>query len=536
MMKRYLGWGLVVGLLLTMPLIALMYLADQLLNLPFVPFNLFDWVARVLPGDIITFGIDTMISGLLLVGGESAVANAKSAEQLSAVLMFLTVGVLATVVYFLVLGWRRIRPDKLSGLVLGALVGLPLIALSTTVSLTDVSPLLSIGWLILLFLGWGVAVSWAAAHVLEPVESDVNAVQQVSRRQFLIRLGAGAATITVVGAGVGILLSRRQGEEEIAAATAAGHAATETDAASFPNANDPVVPAPGTRPEYTPLKDHYKVFLRTEPSIINENDWMLPITGMVTNPQLLKLDEIRNNYPPRDQFVTISCISGRIGTSLIGTTQWTGVSAQDLLADLGIQEGAQYLDITCDDGFHESVALDLINQDERIMFCYDWDGQPLPKDHGFPLRIWIPDRFGMKQPKWITGIEVTDEYREGYWVERNWSETAQVKVTSVIDNVALDAVYEQNGQQLVPMGGIAWAGDRQISKVEVRVDNGAWQEAQLRQPLSETTWVIWRYEWPFETGNHTFEVRCYDGDGVLQIEESSEQRPDGATGIDSFDI
>ncbi|MCO5205209.1 MAG: molybdopterin-dependent oxidoreductase [Anaerolineae bacterium] len=534
-MKRSLGWGLLIGLLLTVPLIALMYLADQLVNLPFVPFNLFDWTTRMLPGDLITFGIDTMISGLLLLGGTSAVGNAKAAEQMSAVLAFLTAGTLAVVVYFLVLSWRRLRPSLLSGVILGALVGLPLIMISTTV--TDLSPLITFVWLLLIFLGWGVAASWAAAHVLESEDvSEVRSVQQVSRRQFLIRLGSGAAAITVVSTGVGVMLSRRAAEEATAAVTANSHAAPESDSVSFPNSNDPVVPAPGTRPEYTPLKDHYKVFLRTEPSLIDESAWMLPITGMVDKPKMLKLSEIREQYPSRDQYVTLSCISGRIGTSLISTTQWSGVSAQDLLADLGIQEGARYLDITCDDGFHESVALDLIDQDERIMFCYDWDGQPLPKDHGFPLRIWIPDVYGMKQPKWITGINVTDEYREGYWVERNWSETAQVKVTSVIDTVALDAIYENNGQQMVPVGGIAWAGDRQISKVELRVDDGAWQEAQLRQPLSETTWVIWRYEWPFVAGNHTFEVRCYDGNGELQIVESSDQRPDGATGIHSYDI
>ncbi|MCA9932228.1 MAG: molybdopterin-dependent oxidoreductase, partial [Anaerolineales bacterium] len=197
---------------------------------------------------------------------------------------------------------------------------------------------------------------------------------------------------------------------------------------------------------------------------------------------------------------------------------------------------AKYLDITSEDGFHESVALELINNDPRIMFCYDWDGQPLPKDHGFPLRIWIPDRYGMKQPKWITGIEVTDEYRQGYWVERNWSETAQVKTTSVIDTVAVDNIIEKGLQRLVPIGGIAWAGDRQISKVEVRVDGGDWQEADLRTPLSETTWVIWRYDWPFVDGEHTFEVRTYEGTGTPQIAEQSPQRPDGATGIHSYNI
>ena len=170
------------------------------------------------------------------------------------------------------------------------------------------------------------------------------------------------------------------------------------------------------------------------------------------------------------------------------------------------------------------------------MLCYAWDGNPLPNDHGFPLRIWLPDRFGMKQPKWITAFELTDQYKEGYWVERGWDEIAQVKTTSVIDTVAIDAAEEINGELLVPVGGIAFSGDRGISGVEVRVDGGPWNQAQLRSPLSETTWVIWRYEWPFEAGEHTFEVRCMEMDGTPQIEESRKARPSGSTGIDSYEI
>jgi len=247
------------------------------------------------------------------------------------------------------------------------------------------------------------------------------------------------------------------------------------------------------------------------------------------------LINIKNNYESRDQYVTISCISGRVGTSLIGTTQWTGVSMQDILAEAQLQPEARYLHITSSDGFYETVDLDLINADKRIMLCYAWDGHDLPVGHGFPLRIWIPDRYGMKQPKWITGIEVTGEYQDGYWVERNWDKEALVKTTSVIDTVAVNAVIEDGDLRLVPVGGIAFSGDRGISKVEVRVDGGPWEEAKLRAPLSETTWVIWRYDWPFEAGDHIFEVRCAEGDGTPQIEEERANRPSGATGIHSYE-
>ena len=122
----------------------------------------------------------------------------------------------------------------------------------------------------------------------------------------------------------------------------------------------------------------------------------------------------------------------------------------------------------------------------------------------------------------------------GYWVERGWDERAEVRTVSVVDTVAVDATYENDGQRFVPVGGIAFGGAKQISKVEVRVDDGPWEEAQLRTPLSDTTWVIWRYDWPVESGHHVFRVRAAEGDGTPQIEEFRENRPSGATGIHSL--
>jgi DMSO/TMAO reductase YedYZ molybdopterin-dependent catalytic subunit len=528
--------GLLVGGVLTAPLLGLMFLADQLAGLPFIPFDFFDWITRVLPGPVVTFGIDLMIDAMLLLGVVVA-DTAKTAEQVIAIVQFFVMGVVIGAVFFAVIGVRQTKPDLTSGLVLGALFGLPMMAISIAIGQSPVNPGLIILWLGLLFLGWGVALSQVCAR-LRPFESqpeeEVRSVEAIDRRQFLIRLGAATATITVIGAGGGVILAgaeRRRLQRALDASMA--HQVDEDDESPFPNANDPVMPVPGTRPEYTPLKDHYKVFIRTEPTEIDGDSWVLPITGLVDNPLMLTLDDVYNDFESRDQFVTLSCISGRIGTSLIGTTLWTGVRLQEVLAKAQVRGEARYLLIISGDGFHESVDLDLIASDERIMLCYAWDGHPLPVEHGFPLRIWIPDRFGMKQPKWITGIEVSDEYKEGYWVQRNWDEVAQVKATSVIDTVAVDAIIENGGQRLVPVGGMAFAGARGISKVEVRVDGGPWQAAQLRSPLSETTWVFWRYEWPFEAGQHTFEVRCAEGDGTPQIEETRPNRPSGATGIHS---
>jgi DMSO/TMAO reductase YedYZ molybdopterin-dependent catalytic subunit len=536
--KSGLGPGAAAAVLLTPPLLGLMYLLDQLLGVPFVPFALFDWISRVLPGPVVTFGLDLMIDGIGLVGLDVADV-AKTAEQAMAILLVFFTCVVAGAAFFAVLKGRATDPQLLTGLVLGTVIGVPMAVVSIPMGQSDVSPVFILLGVMALFLAWGISFIPAYRRLVPtraetPVaEAEVRSVQVLSRRSFLIRLGATTATITVLSGGLGSLLAQAE-QRRLDEIVGRSMDTPETiSRVTLPNANDPVAPAPGTRPEYTPVADHYKVFIRTEPSVIDIATWTLPILGLVDNPLNLTLEDLQNNYEPRDQFVTLSCISGRIGTSLISTTQWNGASLQEILADAQLQSEARYLVITSADGFYETVDLDLIASDQRIMLAYAWDGQPIPVDHGFPLRVWIPDRYGMKQPKWITGIEVTSDYREGYWVERGWDEVAQMKATSVIDTVAVDNIIENGDQRLVPVGGIAFAGARGISRVQLRDNGGPWQDAQLRAPLSETTWVIWRFDWPFQPGNHNFEVRCVDGDGNPQIEEESDSHPSGATGIHS---
>jgi DMSO/TMAO reductase YedYZ molybdopterin-dependent catalytic subunit len=529
--------GLLISLFFTLPLTALMYLGDALAGLAFAPFDLFNWVTGILPGTLVTFGIDLMIDTLRALGINVA-DTAKAAEQAIAVVQFIGLGLVVGFIFIESMRVRKASSSVLSGLVAGALFGLPLVAITLNENAAPMWAAIDALWLMLLFFAWGVglALSYtrltAARPTLETVEDEQVRVERISRRSFLIGMGAASATITVVGAGLGVILSAAERRRLLASqGDSMPHSSEGPSGMPFPNVQDPVVPAPGTRPEYTPVKDHYKVFLEVEPTVINEEDWHLPIMGLVDNPLMLSLQDLRDNYPQRDQYVTLSCISGRIATTLISTTYWSGASVQDVLADAQVRPEARYLYISSGDGFHESVDLDLIRADPRIMFCYAWDGNKLPVDHGFPLRIWIPDRYGMKQPKWITSVEVTDEYRPGYWVERNWDEVAQVQSTSVVDTIAANAVIESGDERRVPIGGIAFSGAREITRVEVRVDGGVWEQAQLRSPLSETTWVLWRYDWPFESGEHTFEVRCVEGDGTHQIEQERSSRPSGATGL-----
>ena len=543
MKLRTLGFGSLVGVMLAAPMIAMMYVAQKWVGLSFAPFDVFDWIARLLPGPVVTFGIDRMVDMLLLFGA-SVSGTAKTAEQAMAVGLFFAGVVVATIVVF----WYVEARDQAEwvglGPLAGVILGIPAGAIVAYIGQSTLHPAVNFLWVFALFVTWGNLTVKSGRKLLTVPPSEITeddgeapeerSVQVIDRRKFLIQMGVATATITVAGAGLGrnLAVSERERLENELAAIQSRQMPDMPPMIELPNEADPLKPALGTRPEYTAVRDHYQIFIRSQPTVIDGDTWELPITGLVDNPVNLTLSDIRNNYEPRNEFVTLSCISNRVGGDLISTTYWTGASLQDILAEVRPKSDARYMIIKSGDGFYETVDLDLINSDERIMLAYAWDGRPIPFDHGFPLRIWLPDRYGMKQPKWITEIEIVDEYVAGYWVERGWDKDAIVRATSVIDTVAVDSIVEKDGRKYVPIGGIAYAGVRGISKVEIQVYNrDEWYEAELRQPLSDASWVIWRVDWPFEEGNHDFEVRCVEADGARQVEEFNPPRPSGATGL-----
>jgi DMSO/TMAO reductase YedYZ molybdopterin-dependent catalytic subunit len=523
--------GSMVGALLTAALIAVFYAGWRLADLPFVPFDVFDWMSRVLPGAVIEFVIGAMVAAIRgLHLGPTSVA-AKIIEQGIGIVNLLISGIIAGAVLFSVLNALRGRFSHALGFLMGLLAAIPAMLISSFLGKTAVAaPLVSALWILFVFASWGMMISWVylrLAALSAPPEQGPDlepAVQRVNRRQFLVRLAGYTATITVSGAMVG-LLSERHSRLKLEGLMPWSRTHL------LPNAGAAVKPAPGTRPEYTPLERHYRIDINTTPPKIDGLMWRLWIEGLVEKPVSFTLDEIRR-FEPLHQFVTLSCISNPVGGDLIGTTRWTGVSLKKLLPDLGLKPNATHLKVSSADGFFEVLPLDEVMADERVMLAYAWDGVPLHEDHGFPLRIYIPDVHGMKQPKWIESIEAMDHWEPGYWVVRGWDKVAKMKATSVIDTIAVDmTIIGADRQKLVPVGGIAHAGARGISKVEVRVDEGPWQVAEIRTPLSQTTWVIWRYDWPFQPGKHTFTVRCHDGSGAPQIVEAMPPAPGGASGL-----
>ncbi len=554
--RRSLRDALGIALALAAPLISLIYLAWLVFGLPFVPFDVFDWMTRVLPGGLITFGIDTMVQTLVALGFDLK-DTAKLAEQMMAVAGYLVTLWLMATAFLMLVPLRIGRRGPLFGAAVGLLAGILLVPVVLSVYTTpEVGRLVSVLWILLAHTAWGAALGlvhvWVrpqgrygepapaaeepgsaeTATVPRPVETAPSAgpaavpifAETISRRKFILRVGGAAAVITASGAGVATYLRLTKEEPYVGPSF------------PLPNADARIQPVPGTRLEYTPVPEHYRIDINTIPPDIDIEDWRLEIRGLVQEPLDLSLEQLQTDYPPQEEFVTLSCISNPVGGPLISTTLWTGARLSQVLETAGVLPEAKFVHITSEDGFHETAALDVIRNDPRIMLTYSFDRQPLPQGHGSPLRVYIPNHYGMKQPKWIVGIELTADFQPGYWVERGWSREAIVNATSVIDTVYADGLERKYGSPVVPVGGIAYAGDRGISEVVVRMDDGPWEQAELREPLSGLTWVIWRYSWPFQPGQHTLYVRCRDGEGNWQVAESSDTYPDGATGLHAFRI
>jgi DMSO/TMAO reductase YedYZ molybdopterin-dependent catalytic subunit len=357
-------------------------------------------------------------------------------------------------------------------------------------------------------------------------------VEVINRRQLLVRLCGASAVFTVVGAAIQAAPVNEHQKNSAGAPTAARWSQTH----SFPNDEDAVKPVPGNRPEFTPIESHFRMDIAASPPSVNEEVWRVRISGRVSRPLSYTLGDLRK-FEPLLQFVTLACVTNPIGGPLIGTNLWTGVSLQQILREVEPHPRATHLRFASADGFYEVVALETVRRDARAMLTYAWDGVPLTAVHGFPLRLYVPDRYGMKLPKWIQSIEVIGSPEKGYWVERGWDAEARVRATAFIDtSPGGNRIAGQAGQAVVPLGGFAHAGARGISKVQVRVDKKPWREAQLRTPLSDSTWVVWRYDWPFESGQHTFTVRCFEGDGTPQITTVAGPHPSGATGLHSVEV
>ncbi len=524
------GWGILLGALTSVPVIVLTYLGNVLAMLPLVPFDLFDLLGRILPGPVVTWAIHQMVSIINRLKLGSIATVAKQAEHALALVQFVVIGAIFGLVVILV-GWRDAE-QRLPGV--GLVAGIVLLVLvliaEFVLGMPGQSVVGKILWLALVFIGWG----WVLGLLLRSSLTGAAAAgaTDASRRRFLYL--AGTVVVAAAAAAIGLIVASRRraalGQETPPEQLSPGQTSGPAASPPLQALEARIQPAPGTRSEVTGNSNFYRVDIDSFPPRVDVASWKLELNGIVDHPLSLTLDDIRAR-PAVSQYITLECISNPVGGNLISTAMITGVRLKDLLDEAGMQAGAVQVFVRSTDGYYESVALSDA-QDERTLLVYEMNGQPLPAAHGYPLRIYIPNRFGMKQPKWIQSMEVMGESRNGYWEDRGWSNAAIPATTAVIDNVAV--TQPDPNTQAIPIGGIAYAGARGISKVEVQLDNGPWTASELRAPaLSPLTWVQWRYDWPPQSGRHTARVRAYDGTGQLQPTQARPPEPDGATGVNA---
>lgn len=472
------------------------FLGWKVAGLPFAPFDVFDWIVRLLPGAIVTAAIDASVAISRFAGVASISAAAKAGDQALAITGLLAAGTVAGAALFGVLSLSD-EPARLFGVILGATIGgLAFVAERQLQRLPPGSTIAGV-WVLATFAVWGLAFGWAYDRLRLSTTEDIEG--RNNRRHFLRSLVRATVVLSAASTVAGIVAGRRGRRVE---------GRRWSDDHLLPNADDGVTPFDGTRIEFTPIEQFYRIDTDTRAPSIDAARWRLAIGGLVERPQSLTLDELRA-LEPIDVFATLCCISNPPGGDLISTTRWSGVSLQRLLPHLALQPSATHLKIVSADGFFESLALDTVRGDERVMLAYAWDGVPLPMEHGFPLRLYVPDLYGMKQPKWIVAIEAARDWEPGYWVARGWSRDGRVSPLS-----AIDVVHTRDG--MLEAGGVAFAGARGVAKVEVRVDEGSWHDAQIRRPLSDVSWVVWRATVPSSTGEHLITVRAVDGRGEMQ--------------------
>ncbi len=279
--------------------------------------------------------------------------------------------------------------------------------------------------------------------------------------------------------------------------------------------------------EITSTKDFYTVSKNffSDP-VVDPKSWSLQITGLVKKPYSLSYDQLLK-LPAIERYQTLECISNEIGGNLISNASWRGVSLRDLIQAAEPDPSAIKVVFSAADGYTDSLPLARALSPANLL-AHTMNGEPLAAAHGRPARLLIPGIYGMKNVKWLTKIELVSANYLGYWQQRGWSDDAFINTMSRID-VPLDNGQIKPGP--VTLAGIAFGGDKGISKVEVSVDGGkTWLPATLKPPLGDYTWRLWRLDWNAASGNYTIVVRATNGAGEVQTATVTDTLPNGATG------
>jgi len=429
---------------------------------------------------------------------------------------------------------RHPRPGVVTVVVLG-LAGLLAVVAATVFSPLDViAPLLSLGVGLVVFrLLHGLALRTyrplpvGGEPTTEPPGGSRDGAGRVSRRDVL--LGSSAAIgVVSLGSGVGGLLLANSGSSSRNAVTAALAMATLAERA-------PAIPAGasfaelGTPTFITANPDFYRIDVALRIPTQTASDWRLRIHGMVDKETTLTFADLMSR-PLVERTITLTCVSNPVGGNLISTANFIGVELRPILLEAGIQPGAQQLFTTSIDGWNTSTPTDVVLEPDRgALLAIGMNGEALPPEHGFPVRMIVPGLFGyVSGTKWLSDMEITTfGAQRGYWYRRGWSEQAPIKTESRIDR-PLAGTSVPGGR--LTCAGIAWSQPTGIQGVEVRIDGGPWQAAQLSTEVNGRTWRMWRTDFDVGPGNHTVQTRATNHDGAVQTQTTADPIPNGASG------
>ena len=528
-LKKFFVGGLFGGILATL----ILYVVTEFLGFPFPPLAIFQVLIAPVPGSIQSFMVDTF--------GEYAKYSAFVASSVIYVIMY---GVIGVALAFVFKGdlHAKVKEATLVG------VGVPtVISLGLQSELASAFPAISslYGWILAGILIVAVnliyvktVINYTTIPPAVPVKQTPATVIQSARRGILKKAVVAAAALVLAGVAAKIGLSILSKQPVVTSGSAVPVNPSGTTVPTVTSGTPSIFSDPRisdlVTSEVTDNRVFYRVDINPIPPQLDFDTWTLNLHGKVNNAQTFDKNSLLQ-LATVDEYGTLECVSNSINppAGLISNAKWTGVSLVTLLNQAGLLADSKYVIFRCADGYTVGVPIERALEPGALL-AYKMNDVMLPDEHGFPLRAIVPGIYGMMNAKWITEIEVSDQVYLGYWQQRGWSNDARIKTTSII--------YYPTGSVQAntssPIAGVAFAGDRGISKVEVSVDGGnTWNEATLKTPRSLYSWVLWAYEWtPTAAGTASIIVRATDGQGQLQDPTVVQPFPDGASGYSTTQI
>lgn len=367
-------------------------------------------------------------------------------------------------------------------------------------------------------------VSADAAETGADLDAAEPARPGIDRRRFFVLAALAGASALVVGITARTVSMAVSSVEAIRSALKLPSPRTTV---AVPDGAE--LDIPGLSKLFTPNKDFYRVDTALTVPSIDPDTWRLVIDGMVDQRVEMSFQDILDMG--LDEYaITLTCVSNEVGGELVGNAKWLGVPLRDVLKKAGVKSGADMVLSRSVDGYTASTPLSALTDDDLdAILAVGMNGEPLPLEHGFPVRMVVPGLYGyVSATKWLTELKVTTFAQdEAYWTPRGYSAEAPIKFASRVDT---PKIGEAVAAGRIPIAGVAWAQSVGIERVEVSIDDGDWVQATLSAPINDDTWVQWFMEWDATPGTHYVAVRAVNKNGDLQIQERAPIAPNGSSG------